>query len=480
MASAGGTVFWEHASGIQEPTGRLTGGNVFDDTNTASYGPQWATEAHHIRLFDDEDQYHIVDYEAVAPLVGVTLEDVYDQTVVSDSFSLASVEVPVSDNTACDNAPGFLSGTTIITFENGTAAFTSLEPLCAPNHTLGLSVAAVIGSVSDNAAFQFNFRGCVRGEYYEERICNPCEEGTYSFADPAMYPLSEITKAQVCMACPPEALYCYKDTMTLRQGYWRSENDSTNILECPWDAESCLGGQSSGDASCGSGYHGPLCAICEDDYHYVSSSRTCEPCDDTASFFDPFTVTLLVLVCFIIVVVMYCFKRIVRKEKVISLDDFIAICLLRLKIYHKDKYTEQKAQLFQHIYILRTRAYKSCVVYLTFYQILSTLPFILAEVDFPDVYDRMMSAVSVVNLAINQESVVSCSSGAQYDYVTRLVVKTSFPVVIVLLLWLCCQIHMWYICRVDDSTGCNRGSIALKYRKAVLVLTFLILPSGTY
>ena len=124
-------------------------------------------------------------------------------------------------------------------------------------------------------------------------------------------------------------------------------------------------------------------------------------------------------------------------------------------------------------------------MYITFYQIVSTLPFILADVDFPDVYDRLMSAVSVVNLAINQESIASCSAGSKYDYVTTLVVGTTYPIVIVLLLWLCCQMHLKCVFGRNDSMlnlqqVADKGKVTSGYKKAVLVLTFLILPSGVY
>jgi hypothetical protein len=478
-ADGGGTVFWEHASGMVEPLGLQAGGNTFDDSNTAGYGSRWATEAHHLRLLDGQEVYIIVDYSAFAPLVGVTLEDVYGQAVVTDSTTTATVFVPPSESNSCADEPGFLSGSMTVSFMNGTAIFSALEPLCAPNHSMGLAVTALLDSVANETAIEFDFRACSRGEYYGERICNACENGSYSFADPGDFVLSEMTKAAVCEPCPPEASYCYKDTMVLRQGYWRSDDDSTNIVECPWDVESCLGGESNGDASCGSGYRGPLCAICEDEYHFVSSSQTCEQCDDTASFFDPFTVTLMALACICVLSAVYAGKKMFQQEAVTSVDAFIAIVLLRLGVYREDKYAEEKARQFRSTYEMKQRAMKTCVVYFTFYQIVSTMPFILADVDFPDVYDRLMSAVSVVNLAINQEAIASCSSGAQYDYVTKLVVATTYPIVIVLLLRLCSFVHVQYVFEADEATlTSRRRRIALKYEEAMLVLSVLILPSG--
>jgi hypothetical protein len=476
----GGTVFWEHASGMDEPLGLQAGGNVFDESNAAGYGPRWATEAHHLRLLGDQEVYIIVGYLEFAPLVGVTLEDVYGQAVVTDSTTTATVSVPPSETSTCDKEPGFVSGSTTVSFVNGTAIFSALEPLCAPNHSLALAIAALSDSVANETAIEFYFRACSRGEYYGERICNACENGSYSFADPGDFVLSEMTKEAVCQPCPSQASHCYKDTMVLRQGYWRSDDDSTNIVECPWGAESCLGGENNSDASCASGYRGPLCAICEDEHHFVSSSQTCEQCDDTSSFFDPFTVMMIALAGICVLAAVYAGKNIVRQEAVTSVDAFIAILLLRMRVYHEDTYVEEKAMKFHNTYVMKQRVQKTCVVYFTFYQIVSTMPFILADVDFPDVYDRLMSAVSVVNLSVNQEAIASCSSGAQYDYVTKLVIDTTYPMAIALLLWLCSRAHIRYVFGADDETlSSQRRRIAAKYEEAMLMLSVLILPSGT-
>jgi hypothetical protein len=477
----GGTVFWEHASGMQEPAGLRTGSNMFDDSNRAVYGAAWATEAHHLRLAGDQEVFRVEEYDAFAPAVGMALEDAYGQVVLTDSSSLVFVFVPASQAASCNGEPGFVSGTVTSFFANGSTTFSALEPLCAPNHSLKMSVTTTLATVSGDASFEFEFRSCARGEYYGERICSPCEAGTFSFTDPHGVELSQLTKSSVCRACPRQALSCSGDTMVLRRGHWRSDNDSTNILECPWDAESCEGGAITGDASCGDGYRGPLCAICQDQHHFVSASQTCEPCDDTASFFDPYTLTLLALALACVLVVAYAAKRAIRGEEVATMDGFVAVLLLRLGVYSAQEYAEDKAAGFRQTRASRQRAAKSCVVYITFYQIVSTLPFILAEVDFPDVFDELMSAVSVVNLAINQESIVTCSTAAEYDFVARLVVATTVPVAVVLVLWVCCQAHMRCVYGGDvmsEERALQKRKTASNYKKAVLVFSFLILPSG--
>jgi len=481
FANGGGTVFWEHTSGMMEPSGLQSVDNIFFDTNYAAYGPQWATDAHHTRLADYQDVINVEDYENFAPPVNVLLQDVYDQVVVTDSSTLATVAVPDAEVTSCNGQPGFVSGSTVVPVMNGTAKFLFLEPLCAPNYTLGLAITTTSSSISESSHFDFKFRPCTRGEFYGERICSSCAVGTYSFTDPAELSLSELTKTAVCQPCPSQATLCYKDVIVLKPGHWRSDNLSTNIMTCPWHSESCRGGASGGDASCGEGYHGPLCAVCDEDRHFVASSRTCVPCDDTESFFDPFKLTVLALLVLSGILVHYGIKRAKGNETVTTIDGLIAVVLLRLSLYRPDYYDKEKENDFKRTHAVRQRAFKSCVVYITFYQIVSTLPFILADVDFPNVYDEVLSAVSVVNLAINQEDIVRCTSSANYDYVVKLVVSTSFPLVCVLLLWLCSLVHISYVVGNEsddkDENKMIKHRITSKYMKAVLVLSFLILPS---
>jgi hypothetical protein len=204
---------------------------------------------------------------------------------------------------------------------------------------------------------------------------------------------------------------------------------------------------------------------------------------------------IVVLVIAFVVVVLLAFglKRASRDEAATTMDGLIAVVLLRLKVYRPDTFAKEKTLMFPRTRATRRRAFKSCVVYITFYQIVSTLPFILADVEFPDVYDTLMSAVSVVNFAINQDSIVSCSLDSEYDYVTKLVISTTFPMVCAVLLWVCSRVHVAYIKSASGGSGDggesgSRGvgeermgrdmKVLSNYKKAILVLSFLILPSG--
>lgn len=73
---------------------------------------------------------------------------------------------------------------------------------------------------------------CDPGQIYNNilQACSYCEQGTYSFFQ------SDLS----CKICPQEAFYCEKDTVLIKQGYWRSSQKYQEILSCSPYALSCL------------------------------------------------------------------------------------------------------------------------------------------------------------------------------------------------------------------------------------------------
>ena len=72
-------------------------------------------------------------------------------------------------------------------------------------------------------------------------------------------------------------------------GYWRFNENSTNFLKCPLN-KACLGGENAEleslefySGECDTGYKGPLCNLCTDDYGKIDKNR-CEKCSSTTSF----------------------------------------------------------------------------------------------------------------------------------------------------------------------------------------------------
>ena len=473
-----GTIYWLHST-MSEPEGLFDQNNTFADSNMADYGPFVATEARYMTLHDNQNVFDIVDYDQSAPPLTVYLVDYYEQVVTTDDDVSVSVQVTYPDSLDCYDSPGFISGSIYSIFVKGVAVFDSLEPVCAPNHTLSINVSASVGYVEDDVLVYYDFRPCVRGEYYADRICHSCENGTYSLADPGTeYELSELT-SDVCESCPSEASHCYGDVIVLKRGYWRISSESDNIIHCPWHDESCVGGASAGSSSCGDKYHGPLCAICDPDHHFVSSTEKCEPCGDGTSFIQPFTVALIIIIIIFCGCGVWYFRRRRSGSGVAPAnfdpDNLIAMLLVRCKIMDTSSSREESSEAVDKIKRRRRRLFEQCIVYITFYQILSALSFVLDEVDFPDVYTMLVSIVSVVNLNINASSLVSCSGSSQYDYVVQLVISTTYPLVFILLLWLCCQVHI----RISKAeTPREVKSCQSVYIAILLMFVFLILPSG--
>ncbi|CAN0013328.1 unnamed protein product, partial [Ectocarpus sp. 6 AP-2014] len=72
-------------------------------------------------------------------------------------------------------------------------------------------------------------------------------------------------------------------SLPVREGYWRSGEESSTVLACI-HAESCAGATqvSTAEDYCSSGYEGPYCASCQAGYG-TGIGNTCHPCDDTRS-----------------------------------------------------------------------------------------------------------------------------------------------------------------------------------------------------
>ncbi|EAR95682.3 transmembrane protein, putative (macronuclear) [Tetrahymena thermophila SB210] len=105
------------------------------------------------------------------------------------------------------------------------------------------------------------FRKCLRGEVYKLSgsifYCQECKEGTYSIVQP----IQDDYDTQLCLRCPDEASYCYRDQMELKSGYWKYSNDTDQIVYCSNQPENCNGDQLHD--YCVEGHIGPQCEQCD-------------------------------------------------------------------------------------------------------------------------------------------------------------------------------------------------------------------------
>ncbi|KAL4476964.1 hypothetical protein ABPG73_005329 [Tetrahymena malaccensis] len=106
-------------------------------------------------------------------------------------------------------------------------------------------------------------RICLEGEVYstqnEISVCEPCPEGKYSFTQPQL----DDPETNQCKICPPFAKSCIGNTMKLKNGYWRQNDDSDIVYSCEQYFDNCRAEDSTSIKYCKQGYVGPLCSSCD-------------------------------------------------------------------------------------------------------------------------------------------------------------------------------------------------------------------------
>lgn len=147
----------------------------------------------------------------------------------------------------------YLTGDFTESFLGGEAVFGTVQALCAPGYNMDLAIVSANRDISP-LILKMDFRQCLTGEYYADRECSPCRNGTYSITDPTGLLLSDIREVNVCKDCPSGVKSCYADTLVLQKGYWRVGAEAVDVLSCPMDERSCVGGAGTGEELCAQGY----------------------------------------------------------------------------------------------------------------------------------------------------------------------------------------------------------------------------------
>ncbi|EAR96235.2 transmembrane protein (macronuclear) [Tetrahymena thermophila SB210] len=124
-----------------------------------------------------------------------------------------------------------------------------------------------------------NFRPCILGEIVQSitssiKVCQYCTLGTYSFEKPQSIPSSNLNQTQnnntqqylsnQCKLCPSSALFCEGNQIKLKNGYWRPNQTTDEIIQCNQVMNFCLPEESSSSIEgCAEGYVGALCSECD-------------------------------------------------------------------------------------------------------------------------------------------------------------------------------------------------------------------------
>lgn len=473
-----GSVFWLKSS-MQEPEGLTSPQFNYFSNNIASYGPNWATEGY--KLITPSKTYNITSYGVAIPVIFVSLLDGYDQVVNTDSSTILDVSVASMSQT-CYNAAGYATGGLTETLADGLANFSSLQVYCAPGYSLPLEFEVLSDSRVLVASVDLYFRDCVRGEYYSAQECVPCETGTYSLDDDKS-DLSKMSQISVCKSCPPHTSRCEGSELYLQRGYWRISPNTDIILACPYGESGCMGGNLTGDASCDDGYEGPLCAVCSSGYALKSSTMTCVPCSNSSGL-DIVDILLLSVFGSLLLCVVYYFSRPEIRSQIKSLDDFVLFVMTKLRLVDMNNNQVNKKELLDSIKQFSRRLRARLRVYVTMYQILSVLPFVL-DLAFPSPVSLIISGLNFINISISSSSVVSCSTFS-YDFIDSLLADTIYPIVAVVLLFSVRWIHLGVVrWRVESQSDFHShatlesrfSNISSTYFTVFLIFTYLILPS---
>ncbi|EAR87198.2 transmembrane protein, putative (macronuclear) [Tetrahymena thermophila SB210] len=123
---------------------------------------------------------------------------------------------------------------------------------------------------SSGLVFELTGLKCQLGEIIQQItkkivICKYCSETTYSLNDPeALYDQSlKYGIKNQCNNCPSSALQCYGQFIMLKNGYWRSNNLTDEIVACDIQIDSCQAENPNNIDYCSVGYLGPLCQQCD-------------------------------------------------------------------------------------------------------------------------------------------------------------------------------------------------------------------------
>lgn len=207
---------------------------------------------------------------------------------------------------------------------------------------------------------------------------------------------------------------------------------------------------------------GPLCAVCSDGFVFESITQQCEACS-TSSVINVNNVLLLLLLVIIVIVAVYLYSRNVK-----STADLYVVIFTKLGVV--DSMSPHKKQQAR---FMARRCKSALKIYVTLWQIVSIMPFAL-NLRFPDAYTAIVSVLNAVNIDVGRSSLVSCTSGHSYDAIDSLVVDTTYPMVVAVIIWLAHLLHLYL---TQNSNVSSAAVVKANYHKAFLVFTYLILPS---
>lgn len=343
--------------------------------------------------------------------------------------------------------------------------FKNLLPQCAPGLHIDATFSTNIRATT--AVLRFHFRECETGEFYRDRICQPCANGSYSFVDPTGLTLSEIPPS-LCKTCPSQAAFCFGNTLSLKPDYWRITETAHRILDCPFGDNACIGGSAYGNDLCNVGYVGALCAECDDGYSMHIATQTCEECDVQDFSLNPFFLLLILIVLAFTLFLLKSWKEI---GEIRTIDQFIYFNFLKLGFMTSEDATNSDKEILkirQNRLSLQTRL----AIHGSFFQIVAVLPYVL-DMKLPDTFSSMLySACGFLNLSPAQAALFSCEWSDRIDFVDSLLVDTLMPIGVLIMFCGSYAAHS----RLPSYRHSKKLKLLASYVKVFLVYSGIVVP----
>ncbi|KAL4473131.1 hypothetical protein ABPG72_007361 [Tetrahymena utriculariae] len=261
--------------------------------------------------------------------------DQYDQVVQFSIQKLKGQEYPSSvlselnsfqiEITANDTKVSQVTGQTFVNYNqfqenNKIFKFTSLQinahPLSQRAFLIKATTNSFFESAQINVDVNIQFRQCQKGEIFkmitqEIEICEVCQSGFYSLIEPK----GSSSESLSCLKCPAQAASCQGDNIVLRDGYWRENPNTDNILFCDKinQITTCKESDQESKQGCIQGYIGPLCQQCDfqgklwsSRYTQSSLNQSCLECNKNQLIISLLIIiTILLMIYFIVNIIMF-------------------------------------------------------------------------------------------------------------------------------------------------------------------------------
>lgn len=182
---------------------------------------------------------------------------------------------------------------------------------------------------------------CFMGQRLTDSFtCEDCPRFFFSFT-------TDFYKTTTCQPCLSNYPFnCFGGlNLTLKSGYWRSADISTNFLKCPV-SENCLGDSRTLDENtiylnyyssgkCNIGYTGPLCSVCSKDYGSVGN-YLCEKCESNSYYVRVFFMLLLNFLFVFYTIHKNLIMCISLYYQSIDIKDIVSTYLLKILVTHSE------------------------------------------------------------------------------------------------------------------------------------------------